>query len=121
MHSAIHADAKRRRFARANIQLDVSLYSDSNFYAGFTENLSVGGVFVATHNRRNVGDPVDVTITFPNEAKVIAHGVVRWLREYNAVSDTPPGMGIQFLTVDDEAAIEQFLAAREPLFHDHDE
>ncbi|HEU5076246.1 MAG TPA: hypothetical protein VFU02_18765, partial [Polyangiaceae bacterium] len=34
---------------RAAVELDVSLGSDHNFYAGFVENLSAGGVFVATH------------------------------------------------------------------------
>lgn len=108
----------RRRFERKDINLDVSLYSDSNFYAGFTENLSVGGVFVATHNLLKVGEAIDVTITMPNDKQVIAHGVVRWIREYNEASDTPPGMGIQFTQIEGEGLIQSFLQARAPLFHD---
>ncbi len=101
--------------------LDVSLYSDTNFYAGFTENLSVGGVFIATHDLLSVGETIDVTITLPNENKVIAHGVVRWLREFNEASDTSPGMGIQFLQLEGEDLIEDFLSARAPLFYDDED
>ena len=39
----------RRGHHRFSVDLDVSLGSDHNFYSGFAENLSVGGVFVATH------------------------------------------------------------------------
>jgi uncharacterized protein (TIGR02266 family) len=111
----------RRKFERKDIQLDVSLYSDSNFYAGFTENLSDGGVFIATHNLLKIGEKIDLTITMPNEKKVIAHGIVRWLRVYNESSDAPPGMGIQFLSLEGEDLIKDFLAARAPLFYDDDE
>jgi len=108
----------RRRFYRKDINLDVSLFSDSNFYAGFTENLSAGGVFIATHNLLKVGETIDVTITMPNDKKVVAHGVVRWLREYSETSDSPPGMGIQFMRLEGEDLIKDFLAARAPLFYD---
>ncbi len=108
----------RRRFDRKDIQLDVSLYSDSNFYAGFTENLSAGGVFVATHNLRPIGEKIDVTITLPNDKQIVAHGVVRWLREFNEASDAPPGMGIQFQSITGEDLMRDFLSARSPLFYD---
>ena len=108
----------RRKFERKDIQLDVSLYSDSNFYAGFTENLSAGGVFVATHNLRPIGEKIDVTITLPNDKQIIAHGVVRWLRVYNEASDAPPGMGIQFVEIEGEDLMREFLSARSPLFYD---
>jgi len=108
----------RRKYERKDIQLDVSLYSDHNFYAGFTENLSAGGVFVATHNLLKIGETIDVTVTLPNDKQVVAHGVVRWLREYNEASDAPPGMGIQFLSMQGEDLMRDFLNARSPLFYD---
>lgn len=110
----------RRKYERKDINLDVSLFSDSNFYAGFTENLSAGGVFIATHNLLKIGEKIDITITMPNDKKIVAHGIVRWLREYNEASDSPPGMGIQFLSIDGEDLIKDFLAARAPLFYDDD-
>ena len=42
------ASENRRRDPRYGVELDVTLESDHNFYAGFVENLSVSGIFVAT-------------------------------------------------------------------------
>lgn len=122
-HSRLKSTAPdvRRKFERKDIQLDVSLYSESNFYAGFTENLSAGGLFIATHNLLKIGEKIDLTVTMPNDKKVIAHGVVRWIRVYNEASDAPPGMGIQFLSLEGDDLIKDFLAARAPLFHDDDD
>jgi hypothetical protein len=39
----------RREHSRFHVDLDVTVGSDHNFYAGFAENLSAGGVFIATH------------------------------------------------------------------------
>ena len=49
-------------------------------------------------------------------------GEVRWVRLYNEQSDTSPGLGIRFLDLPPgaTAAIDRFLAQREPLFFDDD-
>lgn len=112
------ASRTARRTRRQELQLDVSLYSDSNFYAGLTENISEGGVFVATHKLMQVGETVDLNITFPPDEQVRATGVVRWLREFNESSDANPGMGIQFVALDNQEPIEAFLKTRAPLFHE---
>jgi uncharacterized protein (TIGR02266 family) len=102
------------------VDLDVSLGSDHNFYAGFAENLSAGGVFVATHLLRPVGEKVEICVHLPDGAEVRAMGEVRWVRVFNADSDMPPGMGVRFLELKAgcEAAIEGFLVRREPIFYD---
>ena len=38
----------RRTSPRFDVELEVSLASESNFYVGLTENISAGGLFVAT-------------------------------------------------------------------------
>jgi uncharacterized protein (TIGR02266 family) len=101
----------------------VSLGSDHNFYAGFAENLSGGGVFVATHALKPAGEIVELSITLPDSNAVItARGEVRWIREYNEASNVPPGMGIKFTQLGEgaEDAINAFLARREPMFFDDD-
>jgi uncharacterized protein (TIGR02266 family) len=109
---------------RAAVELDVSLGSDHNFYAGFVENLSAGGVFVATHLLRPVGEVIELSIHIPDDDEVVkGTGEVRWLREYNETSDVPPGMGVKFLSLAEgsEKVIEKFLARRDPLFFDDDD
>jgi uncharacterized protein (TIGR02266 family) len=113
------ADDAGRHDERVHIELDVTLQSDSNFYAGLTENLSHGGLFIATHMARPVGSEVAITLTLPSrEEPIRAHGLVRWLREFSETSDAPPGMGIQFetLAADDRMLIEEFLTKRAPIF-----
>lgn len=110
----------RREHSRFSVDLDVTVGSDHNFYAGFAENLSAGGVFIATHKLKPVGSKIELSITLPSGSKVQALGEVRWIRVFNETSDTPPGMGVKFLEVDEAAveAITDFLSRRDPLFFD---
>jgi uncharacterized protein (TIGR02266 family) len=111
----------RRRFDRLPAELEVSVFSDSNFYVGFTENLSEGGLFVATYFVRPLGSAVELSVRVPgSDTPIVLRGTVRWLREYSPTSDGHPGMGIQFdaLHAKDKALIAAFLAKREPLFYD---
>jgi len=103
---------------RQIIEIEVGISSQSNFYVGFTENLSASGVFVATYAAKPIGARVDVSLAFPNGDKLAVTGVVRWLRE--ATTDGWPGIGVQFegLTPDDEGKIRKFLSLRDPLFYD---
>jgi uncharacterized protein (TIGR02266 family) len=101
--------------------VEVGFQSDSNFYAGFTEDLSEGGLFVATHMLQGIGTELTLTFTLPNDYEVTAVGIVRWLRDpHDLESDTRPGMGIQLreLSPDDLAMIREFVSLRDPLFHD---
>lgn len=109
----------RRRSGRLSAELEVSLFSDSNFYVGFTENLSEGGLFVATYLMRPLGSKVEMSVRLPGRAEpLILRGEVRWVREYSPTSDGCPGMGIQFdgVSESDHSDIAAFLATREPLF-----
>jgi uncharacterized protein (TIGR02266 family) len=107
-----------RSTPRQIIEIEVGISSQSNFYVGFTENLSASGVFVATYAAKPIGARVDVALAFPNGEQIKLTGVVRWLRE--ATTDGWPGMGVQFegLGPDDEAKIRKFLSLRDPLFYD---
>lgn len=110
-----------RIFQRTDVQIEISLGSDHNFYMGFTENISEGGLFVATHSLREVGSEMSIELTLPGiEEPIVARGIVRWLRLYNEGSDSPPGMGLQFVDLTPHAAalIREFVANRSPLFYD---
>ena len=103
---------------RHTVEIEVGIASDSNLYVGFTENLSEGGVFVATYALKPLGEKVEVALAFASGDQLRVPGVVRWLR--NASADNWPGMGVQFeaLSPDDEEKIRKFLALRDPLFYD---
>jgi len=112
----------RRVFPRFAVELDVSLSSEHNFYAGFAENLSSAGLFIATHVAKQIGEKLDISVNLPDGHPIQCTGEVRWIREYSERSNVPPGLGIRFLDLQpaDAAAIEGFLKDREPLFYDDD-
>lgn len=112
---------QRREHPRFSVDLEVGLGSDHNFYAGFAENLSAGGIFVATHMLKPEGEIIELTIHLPDSLQAVrGRGEVRWIREYNERSNVPPGMGIRFLELEAGCleAIETFLRQRDPLFFD---
>lgn len=124
--SATEADtsagvAHRRTAPRYAVDLEISLKSEHNFYAGFVENMSAGGLFIATHVVKPQGSLVDFTIAVPccNEP-VRGTGEVRWIREYSESSDAPPGIGIRFTELLGRSAqiIQSFLRTRDPMFWD---
>lgn len=117
------AESVRREHERFAVDLEVSLGSEHNFYAGLAENLSAGGVFIATHRLQKVGSKIDLNLRMPDSEETFhLVGEVRWVRVYNEQSDTPPGLGIRFaeLSPTVTAAINRFLGQREPLFFDDD-
>lgn len=105
-------EAHRRSHPRFVVELDLSLGSAQNFYAGVVENVSVGGVFIATHLCRPVGEQVEITIHLTDgDEPVRGVGEVRWVRALSEPDDLPPGMGIRFVELSEGAreAIERFL------------
>jgi len=103
---------------RLDVSLMVSVDSDSNFYVGLTENLSDGGVFVATHAPRPIGCSVNLVVALPDQMPIRAKGTVAWVREYSDANDAAPGMGIRFdeIAQEDVRRIHEFAKARQPMF-----
>lgn len=117
------SQSHRRSAPRYKVELDVSIGSDHNFYGGFVENMSVGGVFIATHMLKPVGEVFEISVYLPGQdVAVKALGEVRWIRECSERSDVPPGMGVRFLELESGSheRIESFLSQREPMFFDED-
>jgi uncharacterized protein (TIGR02266 family) len=110
-----------RAHRRLSIELEVTMQSDSNFYMGLAQNLSNGGLFVATHLVQPIGTVVELALRVPNRRAPLALvGRVRWIREFSDALEVPPGMGIEFegISEEDSRAIGEFLVARTPLFFD---
>jgi len=114
-------DCVRREYERYSVDLQVSVHSEHNFYAGLAENISAGGLFIATHQLQKVGSSIELSLRMPDSEEVYQIiGEVRWVRVYNEHSDTSPGLGVRFteLPPGAAAAIARFLGQREPLFFD---
>lgn len=65
------------------------------------QNVSLGGVFVETAHLLEVGDPVVLSFSDDRGGRLSVSGRVRWVTPFGRVSDPTPGMGIEFVGVDD--------------------
>ena len=115
-----------RAAERFDLEVKVDLESDHNFYTGLTQNISSGGLFIATHHLRKIGDQITLKFTLPGTDKVVAvETEVRWIRENTALmrADGGTGMGVRFINLSPEAkaVIDGFLQSRESLYYDDEE
>jgi uncharacterized protein (TIGR02266 family) len=116
-----------RAAERFDLEVKVDLESDHNFYTGLTQNISAGGVFIATHHLRRIGDHITLKFTLPGSEKQIAvETEVRWIRENTALMNagaTGTGMGVRFINLSAEAsaAITAFVESRESLYYDDED
>ena len=111
----------RRAHERAPLEVEVTVASDHNFYNGFSENVSEGGLFVATHVPLPVGTAVELEFTLPTAPnKIHVRCAVCWIRPYREDSDVPAGMGLRFVDLADADAevITAFVRKRDPIFYD---
>lgn len=110
---------QRRSSPRASTFLCVDLCSEHDFWTGLTMNLSEGGVFVATHVSLPQGTLLGLHFELPRTSRrIMTLGDVRWSRTYTGNDDVPPGMGIQFVGLDEASllAIRAFVTSLlEPL------
>ncbi|MCA9521491.1 MAG: TIGR02266 family protein [Myxococcales bacterium] len=111
---------QKREHARVALELVVSTVSAHNFFTGFSKNISLGGLFVATHELRPVGTEIALKFRLPGGDLIEATGEVQWIQEPQT-GDGSAGMGIRFIDLGDvsKKAIERFIAHyREPIFYD---
>ena len=82
---------KRRNTARIDAEFDVDMTSEHNFFTGFSEDLSEGGVFIATYEPRRIGEHLAIAFRLPgDETPIRAVVEVKWMREQNFEASVPP-------------------------------
>jgi uncharacterized protein (TIGR02266 family) len=102
-----------RHHPRVSIAVDVDVASGSNFYAGRTRDLSLGGLFVETDVGLPIGSQIDVRLNLPSGTFKVACEVVWQLTDKGHTV----GVGVRFLQVSAAArrAIESFMNVRTPV------
>jgi len=111
----------RRTHERFPVEIEVTLQSEHNFFTGFTENISEGGLFIATHQVAEIGARFEVSFTLEGFSEPIeVQCEVRWIRPYHEDLDGPPGMGVRFLDLPPETqrAVQSFSASRQTIFYE---
>lgn len=108
------------------VEAALGAHSATNFYKGLAggDIVASGGLFVATYQAPELGEPLLLKVTMPGGYAFEAKGVVAWRRDVqtsstNAPGETP-GFGAQFSEISDEGRglIQRYVRNREPLFHD---
>ncbi len=112
-----------RAAERFDLEVKVDLESDHNFYTGLTQNISSGGLFIATSAIRKIGDRITLKFSLPGSPEPVAvETEVRWIKENSALhrADGSTGMGVRFVNLSPAAAtaIQQFVESRESLYYD---
>jgi uncharacterized protein (TIGR02266 family) len=112
-----------RASERFDLEVKVDLESDHNFYTGLTQNISAGGLFIATNAIRRIGDRITLKFSMPGSGEPLAvETEVRWIRENTALNrvDGATGMGVRFVNLSPQAAaaIQSFLESRDSLYYD---
>lgn len=107
--------AERRVHQRVPYEVLVTLTSADNFWTGFTQDISAGGLFIATADPAPVGTEIEVQLTLgPGFRDVPLRGVVRWARVATGDPTIPPGVGVEFVGLQPAQleAIRGFMRAR---------
>jgi uncharacterized protein (TIGR02266 family) len=114
--------AERRTAPRIELEVEVGLETEHNFYTGLTQDISSGGIFVATGLSYQVGERMTVRFTLPGRKDpIVADAEVRWVRDSRYMrTDSPDGVGLRFVSLpaDAQASILSFLENRDSLFFD---
>ncbi len=88
---------EKRIFDRSPLMLKVRYKRANDFLADYTENISKGGLFIATEESFELGSMVEFEVSFPGLLDPIAiKGEVKWCRQ-SPDGEERPGIGVQFL------------------------
>jgi len=105
---------EQRSHARRGLRVEVHHEHGGSFFTGFMEDISEGGLLLATYCSLSTGQRLTLTFTIPGmstECQALAE--VRWLRPGTS-ERALPGAGLQFieLSTPTRAAIRRFVDAR---------
>lgn len=111
----------RRQFKRVTLKTSVDLQSSTNFYSGLSNDISEGGLFVATYNLLPGGTEMEIIFSLPDKGQPIrALARVMWIREHLPDSDGHPGMGLEFVELreEDRRRIVNFVTLRATMLYE---
>lgn len=88
----------RRANARIHLEAAVDLRSATNLFTGLTENISQGGVFIATEVHMDLGEKLQVSLSLLGDTPITVDTEVCWLRPSGS-GGLETGVGVRFLNL----------------------
>jgi uncharacterized protein (TIGR02266 family) len=111
-----------RAHERLAFEIQIDIVSEHNFYAGLSQNLSEGGLFVATHLSHPVGTRLEIRLLLPGDVTpTTLMTEVRWVRPLSEDGEGPAaGLGLRFvdLPADVLPKLAEFARNRDPLYYE---
>lgn len=90
----------KRSTRRVPCNLKMSIRNGEQVYTSKTLDISHGGIFLATDEKLDIGELIDMTFQIPNSEKIVtAVGKVAWVGRGGAGHSTA-GVGVKFSKVD---------------------
>ncbi len=94
---------QERKAQRLHHEILVAYRTVDGFITDWAVNISKGGLFVNTRTPLPVGSQVRLIVSLPDAAFPFdLQGKVSWVNEFDNASNLVPGMGIEFVDIDDE-------------------
>ena len=113
---------EQRGAERFNFRCEINAKSDHQFFTGFTENISAGGLFISTYQTLELGSRFEMAFEITGINREFKATVeVCWLREYNEMApQMTPGMGVKFIDLgsQEEQILNEVLKRIDTLFYD---
>ena len=98
------SDAERRRAPRMLVDLEVDYASEENYLFAYITDISATGIFVRTTTPEAPGTQLNLRFSSENAGAIEVEGEVIWVNPYRpgTPDNLHPGMGIRFLSLDNE-------------------
>lgn len=92
------------RHVRIPCRSHVSCKAERRTISGTSENLSMGGVFIAADERVAIGDRIDVVFSLPKSPSRLIRAKVQvaWVNPARKLSPLPVGFGVKFIDLQQE-------------------
>jgi type IV pilus assembly protein PilZ len=103
----------KRRAARLHHEIPVAYRSVGSFLTDWATNISQGGLFINTRKPLPVGTAVKILVQLPGASfPCQLEGRITRVTEFDNTANMVPGMGVEFLNVDEakRLEIEAFVA-----------
>lgn len=117
----VNRRADPRHNVEIGVEFEVSNDGPHTFFTGLTQDISKGGIFLATHQIYPVGTGIDLSFIIDG-GQYNVKAVVRWIRQPESISnaDMLPGMGLQFIDPGKDLieVFDRFLMEKDPLMVD---
>lgn len=112
----------RRWGPRAQFDIQIGVSTKHRVFVGLVDNISTGGLFIATDQELKKGDTLDVKFTIPGQDhKFVMKAEVMWIRPYDELGNdrnSQAGAGVRLLEMNDEEKqmLNAFINEHDPMF-----